>query len=33
MFPIDIRPDKLGEEMLDYSRKLGQGMENLVNAG
>jgi polyhydroxyalkanoate synthase subunit PhaC len=30
---IDIRPDKLSEEMLDYSRKLGQGMENLVNAG
>ncbi|MBK1633823.1 class III poly(R)-hydroxyalkanoic acid synthase subunit PhaC [Thiohalocapsa halophila] len=33
MFPIEIRPDKLGEEMLDYSRKLGQGMENLINAG
>ncbi|WP_295882809.1 class III poly(R)-hydroxyalkanoic acid synthase subunit PhaC [uncultured Thiohalocapsa sp.] len=33
MFPIDIRPDKLGDEMLDYSRKLGQGMENLINAG
>ena len=33
MFTIDIRPDKLSEEMLDYSRKLGQGMENLVNAG
>ena len=32
MFPIDIRPDKIGEEMLDYSRKLGQGMENLLNA-
>ena len=32
MFPIDIRPDKLSQEMLDYSRKLGQGMENLVNA-
>jgi polyhydroxyalkanoate synthase len=30
---IDIRPDKLSEEMLDYSRKLGQGMENLMNAG
>ncbi len=33
MLTIDIRPDKLSEEMLDYSRKLGQGMENLVNAG
>ena len=33
MFTIDIRPDKLSEEMLDYSRKLGQGMENLMNAG
>lgn len=33
MFPIEIRPDKLGEEMLDYSRKLGQGMENLISAG
>lgn len=33
MFTLDIRPDKLTEEMLDYSRKLGQGMENLVNAG
>jgi len=32
MLPIDIRPDKLAQEMLDYSRKLGQGMENLVNA-
>ncbi len=33
MFTIDIRPDKLSEELLDYSRKLGQGMENLMNAG
>ncbi|WP_295586830.1 class III poly(R)-hydroxyalkanoic acid synthase subunit PhaC [uncultured Lamprocystis sp.] len=32
MIPIDIRPDKLAEEMLDYTRKLGQGMENLLNA-
>lgn len=32
MLPIDIRPDKLSEEMLDYSRKLGKGMENLLNA-
>jgi len=33
VFTIDIRPDKLSEELLDYSRKLGQGMENLMNAG
>jgi polyhydroxyalkanoate synthase len=32
MFPIDIRPEKLSQEMLDYSRKLGQGMENLLAA-
>ena len=32
MFPIDIRPDKLTEEMLDYNRKLGEGIENLMNA-
>ena len=32
MIPIDIRPDKLAEEMLDYTRKLGKGMENLLNA-
>lgn len=33
MLPIDIRPDRLAQEMFDYSRKLGQGMENLLNAG
>lgn len=32
VFPIDIRPDKLAEEMADYSRKLGKGVENLLNA-
>lgn len=32
MLPIDIRPDRLSEEMLDFSRKLGKGMENLLNA-
>jgi len=32
VIPIDIRPEKLGEEMLDFSRKLGQGVENLLNA-
>ena len=32
MFPIDIRPDRLAEEMADFSRKLGRGAENLLNA-
>jgi polyhydroxyalkanoate synthase subunit PhaC len=32
VFPIDIRPETLTQEMLDYSRKLGLGMENLLNA-
>jgi polyhydroxyalkanoate synthase len=32
VLPIDIRPDKLSEEMLDFGRKLGQGVENLLNA-
>ena len=32
MIPIDIRPDKLTEEMMDYTRKLGKGMENLLHA-
>ena len=32
MFPIEIHPEKLTEEMLDYSRKLGKGMDNLLNA-
>jgi polyhydroxyalkanoate synthase len=30
--PIDIRPEKLSEEMLDFSRKLSKGVENLLNA-
>ena len=33
MINFQIRPDKLAEEMTDYSRKLGQGIENLMNAG
>ncbi len=33
MFPIDIRPDKLTQELFDYSRKPAQGLENLLNAG
>ena len=33
MINFQIRPDKLAEEMADYSRKLGQGIENLMNAG
>jgi polyhydroxyalkanoate synthase len=32
VFPIEIRPDIVTQEMLDYSRKLGLGMENLLNA-
>ena len=32
MKPIDIRPEKLAEEMAEYSRKLGKGLENLLNA-
>jgi polyhydroxyalkanoate synthase len=30
---FQIRPDKLTEEMLEYSRKLGHGIENLIDAG
>ena len=33
MLPIDIRPDQLADEMLQYSQKLGKGVENLLNAG
>ena len=32
MFPIDIRPDKLALEMQEYSQKLAQGMQNLMDA-
>ncbi len=32
MFPIDIRPERINEEMMDFSRKLGKGVENLLNA-
>ena len=32
MNPFDIRPEKLAQEMAEYSRKLGKGMENLLNA-
>jgi polyhydroxyalkanoate synthase len=32
VIPIDIRPDKLSEEMLDFGSKLGKGVENLLNA-
>ena len=31
MLPIDIRPEKLREEMLDFSCKLGRGVENLLH--
>ena len=33
MINFQIRPDKLAEEAVDYSRKLGGGIENLLNAG
>ena len=33
MINFQIRPDKLAEEMADYSRKLGHGIENLIDAG
>ncbi|MCP3867782.1 MAG: class III poly(R)-hydroxyalkanoic acid synthase subunit PhaC [Gammaproteobacteria bacterium] len=33
MLPIDITPGRLADEMADYSRKLGSGVENLINAG
>ena len=32
MLPIEIRPEKLSDEMLDFSRKLGKGVENLLHA-
>jgi polyhydroxyalkanoate synthase len=32
VIPIDIRPDRLAQEIFDYSQKLGQGIENLLNA-
>jgi len=33
MAPFNIRPDQLAQEMHDYSRKLGKGVHNLMNAG
>jgi len=33
MAPFNIRPDQLAQEMQDYSRKLGKGVQNLMNAG
>jgi len=33
MSPFNIRPDQLAQEMQDYSRKLGKGVQNLMNAG
>ena len=32
MQPFNIRPDKLAQEVSDYSRKLGKGIQNLMNA-
>lgn len=33
MINFNLRPDKLAEEIVDYSRKLGQGVENLLDSG
>jgi len=33
MSPFNIRPDQLAQEMQDYGRKLGKGVQNLMNAG
>ena len=33
MINFQIRPDKLAEEMVDYSRKLGHGIEHMIAAG
>jgi polyhydroxyalkanoate synthase len=30
--PINIRPEKLSQEMLDYSQRLAKGMQHLLNA-
>lgn len=32
MLPIQIRPEKLSDEMLDFSNKLGKGVETLLHA-
>ena len=32
MLPIEISPEALYDEMMDFARKLGQGTENLLNA-
>ena len=32
MQPFNIRPDQLFQEISDYSRKLGKGIQNLMNA-
>ena len=33
MINFQLRPDALAEEMADYSRKLGEGINNLIKAG
>jgi polyhydroxyalkanoate synthase len=33
MQPFNLRPDQLGKEMSDYGRKLGKGVQNLLNSG
>ncbi|MDH3282787.1 MAG: class III poly(R)-hydroxyalkanoic acid synthase subunit PhaC [Gammaproteobacteria bacterium] len=33
MSPIQMRPDRITQEMVDYAKKLGEGMETLSNLG
>lgn len=33
MQPFNMRPDQLTKEVTDYGRKLGKGVQNLLNAG
>ncbi len=33
MIPFQIQPDQVTNEMLEFNRKLGQGLQNLLNAG
>ncbi len=33
MSPVQFRPDHITQEMLDYAKKLGEGMETLSNLG
>jgi len=33
MIPVQLRPDQVAQEMADYARKLGEGLNNLSNVG